>query len=156
MGLLHPCRKQCSLIQQFHIRPDLWAFCDVAGGAKMLTGGPLVLQCARGVHVYELSNDHECFLAGCSKVKLPTMYAPGDNHNAKTFNCIQRAHQNTGEGIGMVLVMECMLGLYHPITAACFGAVWTIGAMSPLSFAVSQASQSRIDIVHAAAGMPWL
>ncbi|KAK9866783.1 hypothetical protein WJX84_004341 [Apatococcus fuscideae] len=60
-------------------------------------------------------------------VKYPKMYATGDDQDSNTFNCIQRSHQNSSETIGPVMVMQALLGLYHPITAASLGVAWAIG-----------------------------
>ena len=68
----------------------------------------------------------------CSGVKYPKMYATGDDQDSNTFNCIQRSHQNSSETIGPVMVMQALLGLYHPITAASLGVAWAIGESCPV------------------------
>lgn len=40
---------------------------------------------------------------------LPQMYAEGQDEQAKTFNCTQRAHQNTLETLPALLAMQCTL-----------------------------------------------
>jgi hypothetical protein len=45
----------------------------------------------------------------CPAVAYPQMYAEGSNEEAQTFNCMQRAHQNTLETLPALLAMECLL-----------------------------------------------
>uniref|UniRef100_A0A383VI21 Glutathione S-transferase 3, mitochondrial n=1 Tax=Tetradesmus obliquus TaxID=3088 RepID=A0A383VI21_TETOB len=60
-------------------------------------------------------------------VPYPQMYAEGKDDAAQTFNCTQRAHQNTLETLPALLAMECLLGLQHPLYAATLGMIWNIG-----------------------------
>jgi glutathione S-transferase len=59
-------------------------------------------------------------------IAYPAMYAEGNSESANKFNCVQRGHQNSLETLPMLLALECTLGMQHPITAAIFGAVWTV------------------------------
>jgi glutathione S-transferase len=45
----------------------------------------------------------------------------------KDFNCAQRVHQNTLEGIPFFLVTLLMAGISLPVYAAAFGGVWIFG-----------------------------
>ncbi len=96
------------------------------------------------------------WVAACSGVKYPTMYATGDDQDSKTFNCIQRSHQNSSETIGPIMISAALLGLYHPITAASLNAAWAVGEIY-LLLAQSQAacvseccmpSRYRLDFCH--------
>eukprot|EP00775_Hariotina_reticulata_P012726 gene12726-12856_t len=60
-------------------------------------------------------------------VPYPKMYAEDSQAHAQEFNCVQRAHQNTLETLGPVLVMESLLGFQHPLTAATLGMIWNVG-----------------------------
>ncbi|XP_052810817.1 microsomal glutathione S-transferase 3-like [Mya arenaria] len=60
-------------------------------------------------------------------VKYPKMYAEPFNH---TFNCIQRAHQNTLEGYPSFLVLLLLGGLLYPRLSAVAGAVWVAGRVA--------------------------
>ena len=57
------------------------------------------------------------------KVPLPLMYQEG----ADTFNCAQRAHQNTLELVPFFLAMLVVGGLRYPEYAAGFGGAWILG-----------------------------
>jgi glutathione S-transferase len=65
-------------------------------------------------------------------VPYPKMYAEDSQAHAQEFNCVQRAHQNTLETLAPVLVMECLLGLQHPLTAASLGMIWNLGRCAQL------------------------
>lgn len=60
-------------------------------------------------------------------VPYPKMYADGDSENAKMFNCIQRAHQNTVEGAPAAMLITAALGLIKPLTAASILMVYNVG-----------------------------
>jgi len=60
------------------------------------------------------------------KVNYPTMYS-ADND---TFNCYQRAHQNTLEGYSTFLLLLLMGGLDMPVFAAIAGLIWIAGKVS--------------------------
>ncbi|KAI8462974.1 MAG: hypothetical protein J3K34DRAFT_445749 [Monoraphidium minutum] len=60
-------------------------------------------------------------------VNYPKLYAEGEGEDARTFNCTQRAHQNTLETAPAMTIMTCMLGLLCPVTAASLQALWAVG-----------------------------
>ena len=68
-------------------------------------------------------------------VKAPTLYLPEapDNADEKErkrvhhYNCCQRAHQNTCESLGLVMLNMLATGIVYPITSAIFGGIWVIG-----------------------------
>jgi glutathione S-transferase len=60
-------------------------------------------------------------------VEYPALYAPTGHKFEKEFNSVQRAHQNTLESYGIVMLQMCACGLVYPITSAAFGAVWVLG-----------------------------
>ena len=60
-------------------------------------------------------------------VQYPTLYAESSHKNAKAFNCVQRAHQQTLEWMAPVMVLTATTGMVFPITAAQACAVWTVG-----------------------------
>jgi hypothetical protein len=59
--------------------------------------------------------------AAAAAVPYPQMYAKGKDEQAQTFNCMQRAHQNTLETLSAVLALECLLVSLHPnmTTSSC-------------------------------------
>lgn len=60
-------------------------------------------------------------------VPYPTMYASETEHkDAKAFNCVQRAHQNTLEFAPSVLVTLLIGGLQYPLVAAALGAAYGV------------------------------
>eukprot|EP00892_Ulva_mutabilis_P010094 jgi/Ulvmu1/7457/UM036_0121.1 len=66
-------------------------------------------------------------------IEYPTMYATKDDcksvEDAKTFNCIQRGHQNSLEYQAPFLVLLNLAGLQHPMTAAAAGAAFIAGRL---------------------------
>merc|ERR1719263_1884999 len=60
-------------------------------------------------------------------IKYPLLYAPESHKNAKEFNCVQRAHQNTLESLSMIMILMIINGLHAPKISASFGLVWVIG-----------------------------
>ena len=60
-------------------------------------------------------------------VKYPNLYAPPGHKNEEAFNCAQRAHQNTVEGMAMFLVELVIVGLFYPLFAASCGGLWSVG-----------------------------
>lgn len=59
--------------------------------------------------------------------RYPLLYAPESHKHAKAFNSVQRAHQNTLESWGPVMLTMMAVGLRDPLTAAFCGAVWVLG-----------------------------
>lgn len=60
-------------------------------------------------------------------VQYPALYAPESHNNAKEFNCIQRAHQNTLENWSPIMILMMLNGLVYPKLSAAFGLVWVLG-----------------------------
>ena len=60
-------------------------------------------------------------------IKYPNLYAPPGHKNEEAFNCAQRAHQNTVEGMAMFLVELVIVGLFYPLFAASCGGLWSVG-----------------------------
>ena len=60
-------------------------------------------------------------------IKYPALYAPPGHKNEEAFNCAQRAHQNTVEGMAMFLVELVIVGLFYPLFAASCGGLWSVG-----------------------------
>eukprot|EP00889_Picochlorum_renovo_P004032 jgi/Picre1/31062/NNA_006418.t1 len=63
-------------------------------------------------------------------VSYPAMMAEGDDEGSKTFNCIQRSHQNTLETLPTAVALQMLMGLKFPITAACMGFAWSLGRIA--------------------------
>jgi len=66
-----------------------------------------------------------------AKIPYPRPYAEKDeaaaSKEAYVFNCVQRAHQNTLEGLPHFLTAMFIGGLSHPKVAAGLGATWILG-----------------------------
>ena len=60
-------------------------------------------------------------------IRYPALYAPPGHKNEEAFNCAQRAHQNTVEGMAMFLVELVIVGLFYPLFAASCGGLWSVG-----------------------------
>ena len=64
-------------------------------------------------------------------IKYPALYADAKDAEtrpeAKKFNCVQRAHQNTLEQAPYFLTALLISGLKHPRWAAISGAIWLLG-----------------------------
>lgn len=67
-------------------------------------------------------------------IKYPHMYADKDNCSDEkarnTFNCVQRAHQNSLENYPAFLAMLALGGAKYPITAAVGGTVYLLGRIA--------------------------
>ena len=62
-------------------------------------------------------------------VEYPTRYAESSHKNAKAFNCVQRAHQQTLEWLAPVMCLTASNGLVFPLAAAASCGVWTVGKL---------------------------
>ena len=62
-------------------------------------------------------------------VEYPTLYAESSHKNAKAFNCVQRAHQQTLEWMAPVMCLTASTGLVFPLAAAVSCGVWTVGKL---------------------------
>ena len=68
-------------------------------------------------------------------IRYPTLYADASHVDGKqckeedvqTFNCAQRAHQNTLESLGSVQLQGALVGLRYPVFAAACLALYAVG-----------------------------
>ncbi|GBF93639.1 microsomal glutathione S-transferase [Raphidocelis subcapitata] len=64
-------------------------------------------------------------------VKYPALYADATNcpneANRKSFNCVQRGHQNSLETLPTFLGLLAITGLKHPVTASGLGCLYLVG-----------------------------
>ena len=60
-------------------------------------------------------------------IKYPALYSSGTSKEDVAFNCTQRAHQNTLEGLPIVNLMMLTSATVYPLPAAAFGLVWVVG-----------------------------
>ncbi|KAG4070900.1 hypothetical protein HA402_011126 [Bradysia odoriphaga] len=86
------------------------------------------------------------------KVNYPTMYS-ADND---TFNCYQRAHQNTLEGYSQFLLLLLFGGLDMPIFAAIGGLIWVAGKVSYSKGYYTGDPNNRIRGIYAYIGLLML
>ncbi|KAI0094312.1 membrane-associated proteins in eicosanoid and glutathione metabolism [Irpex rosettiformis] len=63
-------------------------------------------------------------------IKYPQLYAEKaeaqSNREARLFNCVQRAHQNTLENLPTALFSTLVAGLVYPRFAGCACAFWSV------------------------------
>ncbi|CAI7734271.1 unnamed protein product, partial [Closterium sp. NIES-54] len=60
-------------------------------------------------------------------VQYPILYASESHKNAKEFNCVQRAHQNTLEVLPSFLVFLLISGVAYPWTSTVLGVIFLLG-----------------------------
>ena len=89
--------------------------CPNFGWVILIVVGTFILNVAQTIAIRVARNK-----AG---VPLPLMYQEG----ADTFNCTQRAHQNTLEIVHYFLALLIVGGLRYPEFAAGFGGAWILG-----------------------------
>ncbi|KAF9447958.1 membrane-associated proteins in eicosanoid and glutathione metabolism [Macrolepiota fuliginosa MF-IS2] len=65
-----------------------------------------------------------------AKIDYPQMYADKAqaeaNRDAHLFNCAQRAHQNTMEGLPLIVLSTAITGLSYPLVAAGACTFWAV------------------------------
>ena len=61
------------------------------------------------------------------KIDYPLLYAPNGHKHEKEFNSVQRAHQNTLESYGVVMLQMSLCGLVYPTISAVCGSIWVFG-----------------------------
>eukprot|EP00878_Enallax_costatus_P000456 GHUV01000547.1.p1 GENE.GHUV01000547.1~~GHUV01000547.1.p1 ORF type:complete len:150 (+),score=36.78 GHUV01000547.1:185-634(+) len=86
-------------------------------------------------------------------VEYPALYADEKNcpneTNRKTFNCVQRAHQNSLENQAIFLSLLTLSGLQYPITAATLGGLYLVGRVGYVEGYSSGEPSKRINYVTA-------
>jgi len=88
-------------------------------GYVILTGiGSIFMAMWKGIKVGQARKKYN--------VQYPDMYS----NEHKTFNCIQRAHQNTLENLPQFLFLLTMAGFSHPRIAAAAGWIWIGGRIA--------------------------
>ncbi|GJP70871.1 hypothetical protein CLOP_g1765 [Closterium sp. NIES-67] len=60
-------------------------------------------------------------------VQYPLLYASESHKNAKEFNCVQRAHQNSLEVLPLFLVFLLTSGVPYPWTSTVLGVIFLLG-----------------------------
>jgi len=63
-------------------------------------------------------------------VDYPALYASDSNPQAKLFNCIQRAHQNTLENYPQFLLVLGLGSIQYPLISSIGGAVYLLGRLA--------------------------
>jgi glutathione S-transferase len=65
-----------------------------------------------------------------ARIAYPQAYADKaeqeSSNEAKVFNCMQRAHQNTLENVPVIVLMTLISGFRYPIAAAAACGLWTV------------------------------
>uniref|UniRef100_A0A6B2LS65 MAPEG family protein n=1 Tax=Arcella intermedia TaxID=1963864 RepID=A0A6B2LS65_9EUKA len=59
-------------------------------------------------------------------VPWPHLYADASNPKALAFNCVQRAHQQTLENVGVFLGSLAVAGSRYPVTTGVLGTIWAV------------------------------
>jgi len=62
-------------------------------------------------------------------VQYPSLYAEGSSAKAKAFNCVQRGHQNSLEGLPNFLALLLSASLVYPRASAVAAAVYNVGVV---------------------------
>lgn len=76
---------------------------------------------------------HIYMAAGVSKarklygIKYPTLYAEESHKNAKEYNCVQRAHQNSLENLPTFYALLLTAGIRYPLASAVAALVYNVG-----------------------------
>ncbi|KAK3278588.1 hypothetical protein CYMTET_13484 [Cymbomonas tetramitiformis] len=106
--------------------------------ASLLSG--FVLQPAHGyvalavVFTALVHNFYMSFGVGMARkkygVQYPKMYATEDSPEAKAFNCVQRGHQNSLEGLPTFYALLLVSAVQFPLTAAVSGFVYSLGKIA--------------------------
>lgn len=60
-------------------------------------------------------------------ITYPTMYAPAGHKHENAFNCVQRAHQNSLEGLASHYALLLTAGAKYPISASVCCAIVLLG-----------------------------
>ncbi|KAI3435900.1 hypothetical protein D9Q98_001958 [Chlorella vulgaris] len=63
-------------------------------------------------------------------VKYPALYEDATKPNAKAFNCVQRAHQNSLENLPSFYALLLVAGIRYPVSASIAGAVALVGRIA--------------------------
>jgi len=63
-------------------------------------------------------------------VDYPALYASDSTPQGKTFNCIQRGHQNTLENYPQFLLMLGLGSMQYPLVSSIGGAIWLLGRLA--------------------------
>uniref|UniRef100_A0A8D3ACM5 Glutathione S-transferase 3, mitochondrial n=1 Tax=Scophthalmus maximus TaxID=52904 RepID=A0A8D3ACM5_SCOMX len=69
-------------------------------------------------------------MLGYLAVKVGAARKKYDVKAEQTFNCIQRAHQNTLEVYTQWLVFQTIAALVYPLSASVLGAIWVTSRLS--------------------------
>ena len=77
-------------------------------------------------------------------MQYPALYAPPGHKNELEFNSVQRAHQNTLESYGPVMVQMMACGLKYPVTAAVCGALYVFGRVI-YGYGYAKGTQTRVN-----------
>ncbi|KAF6259335.1 microsomal glutathione S-transferase 3-like protein [Scenedesmus sp. NREL 46B-D3] len=86
-------------------------------------------------------------------VEYPALYADNSNcsdeKSCQTFNCVQRAHQNSLENQPIFLALLTLSGLQYPVTAATFGGLYLAGRIGYVQGYSTGDPQKRVNYLTA-------